>query len=93
MHCDPLIAHLIKKELNLSEDSCYTEVLVAIKTILSENKKFRSRAIAADERANKLEIEIKFIKSLSNDIIQGYKDYVSDDINNIRKSRNGEYYK
>ena len=93
MHCDSLIEHLIREELNLSEDSCYTEVLVAIKTILSENKKFRSRAIAADERANKLEIEIKFIKSLSNDIIQGYKDYVSGDINNIRKSRNGEYYK
>ena len=41
MHCDPLIEHLIREELNLSEESCYTEVLVAIKTILSENKKIQ----------------------------------------------------
>ena len=66
MHCDPLIAHLIREELNLSEESCYTEVLVAIKTILSENKKFRSRAIAADERADKLEAEIQEMSNIIN---------------------------
>ena len=66
MHCDPLIEHLIREELNLSEESCYTEVLAAIKTILSENKKFRSRAIAADERADKLEVEIQEMANIIN---------------------------
>ena len=66
MYCDPLIDHLIKEELNLSKESCYTEVLVAIKTIVSENKKFRSRAIAADERADKLEVEIQEMANIIN---------------------------
>ena len=66
MNSDPLIEHLIREELNLSEESCYTEVLVAIKTILSENKKFRSRAIAADERADKLEVEIQEMANIIN---------------------------
>ena len=66
MNSDPLIEHLIKQALNLSEESCYTEVLVAIKTILSENKKFRSRAIAADERADKLEVEIQEMANIIN---------------------------
>lgn len=66
MHCDPLIEHLIREELNLSKESCYTEVLVAIKMILSENKKFRSRAIAADERADKLETEIQEMANIIN---------------------------
>ena len=66
MHCDPLIAHLIREELNLLEEACYTEILVAIKMILSENKKFRSRAIAADERADKLEVEIQEMANIIN---------------------------
>ena len=34
--------------------------------ILSENKKFRSRAIAADERADKLEVEIQEMANIIN---------------------------
>ena len=66
MNSDPLIEYLIREELNLSEESCYAEVLVVIKTILSENKKFRSRAIAADERADKLEVEIQEMANIIN---------------------------
>lgn len=66
MNSAPLIEHLIRKELNLSEEACYTEIIVAIKTILSENKKFRSRAIATDERADKLEVEIQEMANIIN---------------------------
>ena len=34
-----------------------------------------------------MEFKIKFIKSLNNDIIQGYKDYVSGDTSNLTDSR------
>lgn len=63
----------IKELLNIPLAAGATEVIMAIKELISENKKFRKRAIAADERADKLESELqnsaKLLSQL-NDLIE-----------------------
>lgn len=63
----------IKELLNIPLAAGATEVIMAIKELISENKKFRERAIAADERADKLESELqnsaKLLSQL-NDLIE-----------------------
>ena len=58
----------IKELLNIPLAAGATEVIMAIKELISENKKFRERAIAADERADKLESELQNSAKLLNQL-------------------------